>query len=61
MDKYGSQEEAIRRAERQHKTFEDERYATHNPCTTIYELVKQLLGKDQSLIDEVMKKHNSAE
>lgn len=37
---------AIRWAEGQEKDFHDTRYHKHNPCTTVYKLVRLLIGKD---------------
>lgn len=59
MIKYGDMEQAIRNAQQQHMSFTDARYATHNPCTTVYKLVLQLLNRDKELINAVMKKINS--
>lgn len=56
MTTYGSMEDALRFAEAQHHIYTDLRYASHNPCTTIYRLVSQLLGKDVSLNKEVASK-----
>lgn len=50
---YGSQENAIRWAEAKHHEYTDERFAMHNPCTTVYRLVRQLLGEDQQLNEEI--------
>lgn len=58
MTTYGDMEQAIQNAERQNQTFTDARYAKHNPCTTVYKLVKQLLNKDEKLIATVMEKIN---
>lgn len=59
MTKYGDIEQAIRNAQHQHNSFTDSRYATHNPCTTVYKLVLQLLNRDEELIASVMKKIDS--
>lgn len=32
--------------QKQHE-YTDERYATYNPCTTVYRLVRQLTGTDE--------------
>lgn len=53
MNKYGNQSEAIKRAKALKNSYEDSRYATHNPCTTVFELVEQLLGKDEILNKEL--------
>lgn len=58
MNTYGDVENAIKWAKNQHQTFVDTKYANHNPCTTVYELVIQLLNKDEELIRIVMDKIN---
>ena len=45
---YGDEARAIRYAQNQDNTFMDERYATHNPCTTVYKLVRLLRGEDKA-------------
>lgn len=54
--KYGSQESAIKWAEVQSRSFNDERYADHNPCTMVFKLVKQLIGIDKDFNKLVKKK-----
>ena len=57
MTTYGSMDSAIRYAEAKHLEYaSDTRYADHNPCTTVYRLVKQLLGKDEELNAELIAK-----
>lgn len=57
MTTYGSMDSAIRYAEAKHLEYaSDTRYADHNPCTTIYRLVRQLLGKDEELNAELIAK-----
>lgn len=56
MTTYGSLDSAIRRAETKHLEYKDARYASHNPCTTVYRLVRQLLGRDKQLNDELKAK-----
>ena len=41
---------AIRRAERQAMNFEDKKFHDHNPCTTVYKLVRLLIGEDKDFI-----------
>lgn len=50
------EEEAIKRAERQEKTFSGWSYHAHNPCTMVYKLVRQLIGKDPVLVAQVKEK-----
>lgn len=59
LTKWGNQKEAIKWAETQHKQWSDEKFANHNPCTTVYKLVRQLIGEDKELNDEITKKMNS--
>ena len=57
MTTYGSMDYAIRYAEAKHLQYaSDTRYANHNPCTTVYRLVRQLLGKDEGLNNELISK-----
>lgn len=44
---------AIRFAECQAASFHDRKYHTHNPCTTVYKLVRLLLGEDKEFIRRV--------
>lgn len=53
MTSYGSQENAILRAENQSKKFSDNNYANHNPCTMVFKLVKQLIGQDKKFNKEI--------
>ena len=54
MTTYGSMENAIRYAEAKHLEYNDSKYANQNPCTTVYRLVRQLLGKDNDLNKELI-------
>ncbi len=56
MTTYGSMDTAIKYAEAKHREYTDTRYANHNPCTTVYRLVRQLIGKDEKLNKELIKK-----
>jgi len=47
-------ESALRYAEAKHLEYADSRYANQNPCTTIYQLVRQLLGRDEKLNAELI-------
>ena len=53
MTSYGSQENAILRAETQSRKFSDNNYANHNPCTMVFKLVKQLIGQDKEFNKEI--------
>ncbi len=46
---------AIRRAERQSKAFHDNKFYNHNPCTMVYKLVRQLIGKDKKFVNLIKK------
>jgi hypothetical protein bacD2_00593 len=58
MTECGSQENALKNAARADENFTDKNYATHNPCTQVYKLVKQLIGKDATLLMELKKEVN---
>ncbi|MDR0614267.1 MAG: RloB family protein [Dysgonamonadaceae bacterium] len=50
------QEQAIANAEKLSNSYDNRKFAAHNPRTQVYELVKQLTGKDSILIEEIKKK-----
>lgn len=56
MTTYGSMESALRFAEAKHWEYTDSKYANQNPCTTVYKLVRQLLGNDDILNEELIAK-----
>lgn len=56
MTTYGSMDNAIKFAETKSLEYSDLRYATHNPCTMVYKLVRQLIGKDDELNEELRNK-----
>ncbi len=58
MNTHGSQNNAINWAKNGEDVFFDTKYANHNPCTTVYKLVKQLIGKDEDLNLELKRKVN---
>ena len=58
MNKYGSQDSAIRNALDMEKYFTDQSFATHNPCTKVHEIVLQLMGEDEVLSKEISGKVN---
>ncbi|MCF0235765.1 MAG: RloB domain-containing protein, partial [Bacteroidaceae bacterium] len=51
---------AIRRAEKQAKNFDNQRYHEHNPCTMVYKLVKQLRGEDREFVELIQRKLEEA-
>ncbi len=53
MTEYGSMDKAIKYAEAKSKEYTDKRYATHNPCTMVFKLVRQLIGQDEELNEEL--------
>lgn len=55
MTTYGNQEQAIKWAKAGSENYNDKRYATHNPCTMVYKLVLQLIGKDKNLNKDLNK------
>lgn len=56
MTTYGSMDNAIKFAEVKSKEYTDQRYSSHNPCTMVFKLVRQLIGKDDELNEELIKK-----
>lgn len=56
MTQYGSMENAMKFAEAKSKDYTNQHYAQHNPCTMVFKLVQQLIGKDESLNKELMRK-----
>ncbi len=52
----GSMDAAIKRAEARHKEYIGTDYADQNPCTTVYRLVRQLIGEDKDFNDELIEK-----
>lgn len=44
LQKYGNEREAIRYAQNLRKEFNNQKYAEHNPCTWVDELVKEIKG-----------------
>lgn len=60
LQKYGSQDNAIKWAEAQSLTFTDTKFAKHNPCTMVFKLVRQLIGEDEAFNKLVKEKIESA-
>lgn len=56
MATYGLVESALRYAEAKHLEYTDSHYANQNPWTTVYKLVRQLLGRDEELNAELIAK-----
>ena len=53
LKKYGNQEQAIEWVKQLAQQHNNEKYATHNPRSQVYELVKQLIGQDNELNEEI--------
>lgn len=58
---YGNEINAIKWAKALSATNVGQQYAKHNPCTMVYELVEELNGKSQKLIDEINLKYETGE
>jgi len=54
LQKYGNQEQAIKWAQQLTLQYNNEKFSTHNPRTQVFKLVKQLIGQDDKLNEEVM-------
>ncbi|GHT03136.1 hypothetical protein AGMMS49525_07730 [Bacteroidia bacterium] len=61
LDKYGNQEQAIKWAKSLVTNFDNEKFAEHNPCTYVFKLVEELIGKSDELNEEITKKYNKGE
>jgi len=55
LQKYGNQEQAIKWAQQLTQLYNDDKFSTQNPRTQVYELVKQLIGQDDELNEEIRK------
>ncbi|MDR1864516.1 MAG: RloB family protein [Bacteroidales bacterium] len=53
LQKFGNQTQAIENSERLSNLYDNQKYSAHNPRTQVYELVKQLIGKDETLNEEI--------
>lgn len=51
----GDEEQAILRAQNQANQYQDEKFHTHNPATTVYKLVSLLKGKNKEFNDQIKK------
>ncbi len=61
LQKYGNQKQAIQWARQLKQSYTDQRYATHNPCTLVHELIEELLNPEEILKRmEYSEKQNSA-
>lgn len=58
LQKYGSEEKAINYAEALDNFYTGNAYSNHNPCTTVYKLIKVLRGKDKEFIAKLKKDMN---
>ncbi len=56
IDQCGSQKDAIRRAEALEQSYNDKKYSDQNPCTTVYKLVRQIIGEDEELNQHLTEK-----
>ncbi|GHV50739.1 hypothetical protein FACS1894181_11680 [Bacteroidia bacterium] len=53
LQEYGKQGQAINWAEQLRGQYNDEKFAAQNPRTQVYELVRQLIGQDDKLNEEI--------
>ncbi|GAP72698.1 RloB family protein [Candidatus Symbiothrix dinenymphae] len=61
LQKYGDQTQAIANAEKLSNSYDDEKFAEHNPCTYVFKLVEELIGKSDELNEEIKNKFNKGE
>jgi hypothetical protein len=53
LQDYGNMQTAIDNAEKLSKLYDNKKFATHNPRTQVYALVRQLTGQDEMLNEEI--------
>ncbi len=58
LAKYGNESQAIRWAEKLMNEHSCENFASHNPCTRIHLLVKELRGESEELQNKIKKRNN---
>lgn len=61
LDKHGNLGQAIKWAKAIEEQYIGGNFSVHNPCTTVYKLVEELLGKSNLLNDEILKKYNTGD
>ena len=61
LSKVGNQEQAIQWAKDLDMMFEGEEFSEYNPCTKVYKLVLELLGKSDELNAELVEKLKNGE
>ena len=49
LKKHGNQKQAIKWAKQLQQSFLNKKYATHNPCTRVNELIEELLNPKEIL------------
>ena len=54
--KFGNQTQAIENAEKLSQQYNNQNFAQHNSRTQVYELVRQLIGQDARLNEEIKQK-----
>ena len=54
--KFGNQAQAIENAKKLSQQYNNQNFAQHNPRTQVYELVRQLIGQDARLNEEIKQK-----
>ena len=61
LNEIGNQAQAIEWAKDLELKFNGENFADHNPCTKVYQLVLELLGKSELLNAELVEKLKNGE
>ncbi len=59
LEKAGNQTQAIKWAESLEQSFSGNQFADYNPCTQVYKLVLELIGKSSKLNEKLIAKFNS--
>jgi len=56
LQKCSNQMQAIKNAEKLSQQYGNNNFAKHNPRTQVFELIKQLTGRDEELNEEIKQK-----
>jgi hypothetical protein len=61
LNKYGNQEQAIKRAKDLNDKYHGENFANFNPSTQVFKLVEELIGKSKKLNEEILLKFENGD
>jgi hypothetical protein len=61
LNKYGNQEQAIKRAKDLNDKYHGANFANFNPSTQVFKLVEELIGKSEKLNEEILLKFENGD